>query len=344
MTATVSRALLQETLRLIETHGTLTAAARAAGIPRTTMQARYAMAKERMPPEETAVPDGRDKVIEGLRDELASLRRQVATATKPKLTIRQDCGGSSEKIRVFAIGDAHDDRKIPKDRFEWLGKYARDTKPDVVLQIGDIATCDSLNSHIPNETLDGRLKPSFEADMGSLNLALQAFGCDGIEKHITLGNHERRIWLYEQTNPEMEGKLVCSLDSVLSNNGWTYSPYGAIHYYGGVGFVHAALNTLGKTYGGKNCLPTIANDSVTDLVIGHSHRGRVHQAPKIGQRYPTTIIDLGCALPDGHVEDYAKHALNGWTWGAYDLLIQHGHVQAAKFISMAELEERYAPA
>jgi hypothetical protein len=280
--------------------------------------------------------------VERLRGEIGELNAKLTQSVRPKFTIRQEVRGSASKIRMLAIGDTHDDRHIPKDRFQWLGKYAREITPDVVLQIGDMATMDSLNFHIPNESLDGKLKPSFEADMGSLNLALQAFGCDGIEKHVTLGNHERRVWNYEQSNPEMAGKLVCTLDSVLKNNGWTYSPYGIIQYYGGVGFVHCALNTLGKSYGGKNCLPTIANDSVSDLVIGHSHRARVHQAPKIGQRYPTTIIDLGCALPDQHIESYAGTALNGWTWGAYELLIQHGHIQSAKFVSMAELEERYA--
>jgi hypothetical protein len=280
--------------------------------------------------------------VERLKGEIGELKSELTQAVRPKFTVRQEVRGSASKIRMLAIGDSHDDRHIPKDRFEWLGKYAREITPDVILQIGDMATMDSLNFHIPNESLDGKLKPSFEADMGSLNLALQAFGCDGIEKHVTLGNHERRVWSYEQSNPEMAGKLICSLDSILKNNGWTYSPYGAIQYYGGVGFVHCALNTLGKAYGGKNCLPTIANDSVSDLVIGHSHRARVHQAPKIGQRYPTTIIDLGCALPDQFIESYAGTALNGWTWGAYELLIQHGHIQSAKFVSMAELEERYA--
>jgi len=280
-------------------------------------------------------------LVEGLREELEVTRAALAQATRPRFTVRQDGTSRGEKIRVVAIGDTHDDRKLSKERFELMGKYVRAEAPDVVVQIGDLATCDSLNGHIPNESLDGKLKPSFETDMGSLNEALQAFGCDGVEKHVTLGNHERRIWAYEQANPEMDGKLVCTIDSILKNNKWTYSPYGLIQYYGGVGFVHAALNIMGKTYGGKNCLPTIANDSVSDLVIGHSHRARVHQAPKIGQRYPTTIIDLGCALPDGHIEDYAKHALNGWTYGFYDLLIQHGHVQSAKFVSMTELEERY---
>lgn len=338
---------MQEAINLVAEFGGITAAAAAIGMPRNTMDGRVQAGRRAgMVPTGAVAPSADPNIshlVETLRSENDRLKDELKKATKPHFTIRQELRASASKIRVLAIGDTHDDRKLPKTRFSRLGQYARDTNPDVVIQIGDMGTIDSLNGHIPNESLDGKLKPSFETDMGSLNEALQAFGCDGIEKHVTLGNHERRIWLYEQVNPEMAGKLICTLDSILANNGWTYSPYGSIHYVGGVGFVHAALNTMGKTYGGKNCLPTIANDSISDLVVGHSHRGRVHQAPKIGQRYPTTIIDLGCALPDGHIEDYAKHALNGWTYGAYDLLIQHGHIQSAKFISMAELEDRYGP-
>jgi predicted MPP superfamily phosphohydrolase len=341
--APLSRELAQQAIDLKAKWGTWAKASRESGIPTTTLHNRAGDALQMgLTPLEDLHTAGLVSINDNLRDEVERLKAELAQAQRPKFTIRQEIKASASKTRLLAIGDTHDDRKLPKDRFRWMGAYARETKPDVVLQIGDMATCDSLNFHIPNESLDGKLKPSFETDMGSLNEALHEFGCDGMEKHVTLGNHERRLWAYEQSNPEMNGKLVCTLDSILKNNGWTYSPYGFIQYYGGVGFVHAALNTMGKTYGGKNCLPTIANDSVSDLVIGHSHRGRVHQAPKIGQRYPTTIIDLGCALPDGHIEDYAKHALNGWTFGVYDLLIQFGHIQSAKFISMAELEERYA--
>jgi hypothetical protein len=47
-------------------------------------------------------------------------------------------------------------------------------------------------------------------------------------------------------------------------------------------------------------------------------------------------------LPYGHVEDYARDALTGWTWGVYELFIRAGHIESAKFVSMLELEERHA--
>ena len=344
-----SRDVLQEALDLKAKYGSWVEAARVSKTPVNTLKSRGDRAKlAGLKPLAAPVSDDSNMtaLVESLRSELEAARRTIAQQTKPHFTIRQNLQASATKIRAVWSGDEHDGPEIKdKRRFLWTGHYVRETKPDVYGKIGDALTFDSLNTHIPNENYNGKAKPSFIADIASGHEAYDAFdaglGSWNPEKHVTDGNHERRLYLFEDQAPETIGMMQRDYDHLLESHGFTHSPYGLIQYYGGVGFVHCALNTLGKSYGGKNCLPTIANDSVSDLVIGHSHRARIHQAPKIGQRYPTTIIDLGCALPSGHIEDYAKHALNGWTYGIYDLLIQHGHIQSAKFISMDELEERY---
>lgn len=347
------RELAQQAIDLKARWGTWAEAHRQSGIPQTTLYDRAADARQMgLTPLAATNDAGLLDIVANLRGEVERLRGELDTAraahiSKPHFTIRQNLQASATKIRAVWSGDEHDSPDIKdKRRFLWTGRYVNETKPDIYGKIGDFLTLDSLNTHIPNENYNGKAKPSFIADIASGHEALGAFdeglGSFNPEKHVTDGNHERRLYLFEDQAPETIGMMQRDYDHLLESHGFTHSPYGLIQYYGGVGFVHCALNTLGKSYGGKNCLPTIANDSITDLVIGHSHRSRVHQAPKIGQRYPTTIIDLGCSLPNGHIEDYAKHALNGWTYGIYDLLIQHGHIQSAKFISMAELEERYA--
>jgi hypothetical protein len=247
--------------------------------------------------------------------------------------------------RVLAIGDLHDSPEIEKDRCYWLGCHAKNMGSEYVVSIGDWATLDSLNAHIPNDTLRARQKNPYTDDIASLSVSLGRFdeGLAGhaVRKHITLGNHERRAWTYEEHHPEMAGQLTGDLLLTFEDRGWTWTEYGEFFFLGGVGFVHAALNRLGKTYGGKNAEQTIANDAVFDIVIGHSHSGRVWRAPKIGPSQFVNVVNLGCALPDGHVEDYAKHCTTGWTWGCYDLLIRGGHIESASFVSMPELERRY---
>lgn len=336
----------QQAVDLIAEHGGVVQAARVMGINSRTLDARYRRALD-----DGYVPGGvaeeeenpLAQVVERLRVENERLKMEVAQAVRPKFTVRQDTVKRSGTIRIVAIGDAHDSPHIPnKSRFEWIGNYIRKEKPDVVLQIGDFATLDSLNTHTPNHTYEARQKPTFTEDMESFNLALQAMDCGGAEKHVTLGNHERRIWLFEQNAPETFGMMQFELTKLLERYGWTFSPYGVQYMLGGIAFVHCGINKLGKSIGGLNAENTIANHSLHDTVIGHSHVFRHHTAPKLGNNKYIHVVNVGCALPQGYVESYAKHSQSGWTWGITDMVVQHGHIRDCNFISMETLEEKYS--
>lgn len=277
----------------------------------------------------------------------------VATAVKPRLTpppqpepprVRVKPNGAA--YRVLAIGDAHDSPGLEKDRFHWMGRYAAETRPDYIIQIGDMLTLDSLNSHIPNDTFNGRAKGTFLADIASGKEALDAFNSAlpsdyTPKKHCTQGNHERRLYLFEDSAPEVSGMMQAEYETIMADAGWTTTPYGEWFFVGGVGFSHAALNRLGKTYGGINAEQTMANHAIFSLVIGHSHVARHIRAAKIGPLQHLDVVNLGCALPHGHIEEYARHSTTGWWYGCHDLLIQGGHIQEVKQVSMLELERRY---
>ncbi len=47
-------------------------------------------------------------------------------------------------------------------------------------------------------------------------------------------------------------------------------------------------------------------------------------------------------VPNGHVEPYAQTSLTGWSYGLFDLAIQAGQIVDHQFISMPELERKYA--
>lgn len=271
----------------------------------------------------------------------AHSHRVEQPAEKPRVRVR------SGRMKVMVIGDAHDSPGIAKDRFAWMGKFAADERPTHIVQIGDLLTLDSLNGHIGNSTFSGRLKGTFLDDMASGNEALALFneqlpGGYTPHKHVALGNHERRLYLFEENAPETAGMMQCELESLLSRHGWAWSPFGQFHYLGGVGFVHCVLNRMGRPYGGKNAETTLCNEAMHDLVIGHSHTGRVWKAPKIGPSQHVTVVNAGCALPDGHIEEYARHSLTGWTWGVTVLEIEGGHIVGHQFVSMATLEDRYS--
>lgn len=263
---------------------------------------------------------------------------------RPTYRIAQDRVDGRGKTRVLAIGDAHDGPSIPKDRFRWLGRLAADTRPDIVLQIGDWFSLDSLCKYDGNDTLRGKAKPSLKQDLASGQESLDAFeeGMGGFapEKHLTLGNHEDRMWSFTNRTPELAELLTDNVHTLLSERGWNYSPYGELHFIGGVGFTHCPLTTMGKPYGGMHAENQIARDATHDVVFGHSHKPLVKTYPRLGHKR-TTVVNLGCALPEGHIEQYAKHSLTGWSYGVYELEIERGGIQAARWIPMASLQEKY---
>ena len=109
-------------------------------------------------------------------------------------------------MKVIAIGDTHDAPDVDKQRFRWFGKYIRKVKPDAVVQIGDFITLDSCTHYIPDDTYSARIeKPTFIKEMDSFDDACYEFnyglGNYEVKKYITLGNHERRLWRYEDKNP-----------------------------------------------------------------------------------------------------------------------------------------------
>lgn len=250
------------------------------------------------------------------------------------------------KTVVAAIGDAHDSPNLDKARFRWIGRWIADLRPDCVVQIGDMFSFDSLCRYAPNDTLEGKAKPALKQDLASAKEALAVLndGLGGyrVEKHITEGNHCARLTSFTDRTPELAEMLDENFHVILQDAGWTISPFGALHFVGGTAFVHSPLNVMGRPYGGLYSENQIARDSLHDVVYGHSHKRVERTYPKLGHR-KITVLNLGCALPDGHVERYAQHSLTGWSFGVYALTLQHGGIQSAHWTPMSELQERYGP-
>jgi len=328
---------LLATASLYEKHGgSCLQAARELGISRTTFATRV----------EIAITKGYiTSKIEAVRSENDGPVEIKKVFLKPQYNIYQRENTSDVNCRVLAIGDSHDGPDIPdKSRFTAMGAYARINNIEQVVQIGDFCSMDSMSTHDPNWTLKGHEKPSFKDDVNSFREALVAFdeGLAGhnATKHVTLGNHEDRIGRFVNNNPEVAELLFEKIYELLSDFGWNYSPFGAFHFVGDVGFTHVPLNQMGKPYGGMHSENAIARDSLHDVVYGHTHKRVDKSFPKIGQDH-ITVVNLGCSLPDGHIEEYAKHSVTGWSYGVYDLSIQNGRIKERTWIPMDVLMNEY---
>ena len=229
-------------------------------------------------------------------------------------------------MKVIAIGDTHDAPDVDKQRFRWFGKYIRKVKPDAVVQIGDFITLDSCTHYIPDDTYSARIeKPTFIKEMDSFDDACYEFnyglGNYQVKKYITLGNHERRLWRYEDKNPSFYNMGQREYFGICKKYEWNVIPWGKYLMLGGVGFIHAPINPMGKEYGGETSEKNVANKSKIDI---------------------TRILNLGCALPHNHIEKYARHSLTGWTYQICEIDIWDNHIQEVKNISMESLQNEFA--
>ena len=272
--------------------------------------------------------------------------KEEVPAAKIRVRVKASSTVEGSTYRVLAIGDCHASPQTPcKERFKWMGRLAADLGVDTVVQIGDFATLDSLSRHIPNESLQGKLKSPFSHDLEDLRESMGLFneglGSHKARKTCTLGNHERRAWLYEDSHPEVAGIVTGELTTTFEQFGWEWTEYGAWQFIGGVGFTHAPINKLGKTMSSESRL-NILSKMVFDMVRGHDHQEYTQPQAKFGPIGHVTLVGLGCALPHGHIESYATHALNGWSWGTKEILIRNGRIESAKWYSMLELQERYS--
>lgn len=269
--------------------------------------------------------------------------RKVLPAYRPPDVLTPENKGR----RVGLIGDMHDSPELTdKSRFYWIGRWLAEQGFDEAVQVGDIATLDSLTRHAAPGTKSFSELPTFQQDLLSLDEALseldRGLGRCKIRKTITLGNHEYRAVKYEDNNPQMVGTVCDALLAVLRKHGWNPIPFKEIYFVEGVGITHHPVNLMGGAYGGKTANRAAGNDLTFPLIHGHDHKREVVSCAKIGPQGFIETVSVGCALPWGHVEDYAKHGPSGWWWGVCGALLSQGQILDYNFTSMLTLQDKYA--
>lgn len=249
---------------------------------------------------------------------------------------------------VLAIGDLHQDPRHPHrvEVLKWIARFGADQNIPRVVQIGDWGTFDSVSGHERNDTMVGKTKPPIDRDLDNLEEGLAVWNTQKGDwrpkQDVTLGNHEHRIWRYENANPESYGTYTNRLESAFASFGWRTTPYGQIRYIGGVGFTHHPTNAAGRAYGGKTGPQRAAGDAACSLVGGHTHRLNFHTAPKIGTQEAVQVMEIGCAIPTGEIEQYAKHSITGWWHGVVVITCQGGHIVGHNAVPMTALRECYS--
>jgi len=313
-------------LEAISIHGSIRRAAKVLGIPRSTMQDRV---------------NRINSVIESGKS------WDVAEDLYKKPVVRVPAGSSSGETRVVVFSDTHVGPAMNNDHLRAMGRFVVEEGADVFVHLGDFLTMDSCSTHDKNHTLKGRLKPSFQQDMDSgyaaMDLMMSPIARSSSRPKLLFcsGNHEHRVNRFVNEHPELRGLWDIEIDQLFVRHGFSVKQFGDWHFVSGVGATHIPHDKAGRPVGGVNPGNTIALHSTFDTLFGHTHTRSVTHRSKFGPDNSVTVINTGCSMPDGHIEEYAKMSSTGWWWGGVSLTIQNRKIRDYSFVSMGEIIRRH---
>lgn len=271
-------------------------------------------------------------------------RLQFTPAPEPVPVIE-----ASAPRRILVIPDRHNDPRHPHRLAvsTWIARYGSEHRFADVVCLGDDVTLDSCSRYDRNDTIKGRHKPGIRDDLDNHEAMERAFeaGRDPTwkpRKHRCRGNHNQRLWDFENQHPENEGTHTHRYMQTLLQFGWKEREFGEIFYIEGVGFTHAPFNGMGKPMAGVTATHRAGALLCRSLVHGHTHSFAVHNAAKLDPTDKVTVVQAGCALPEGEVEHYATHTPTGWSYGVLDVTVANGAILDLAFVSMRSLRARFS--
>lgn len=180
--------------------------------------------------------------------------------------------------KILVIPDAHARPGQDNSRFDALGNFIVEKRPDVVISIGDWADMGSLCSYDKGmKVAEGRrYQDDIVASQDALARVMKRVKA-GYKRaklpefHITLGNHENRIDRAANESPELFGKLSIR-DLRFEEAGWKVHDFLKPLSIEGICFQHYFTSgVMGKPIGGVNHARTLVLKNYQSSVCGHSH-------------------------------------------------------------------------
>lgn len=178
-------------------------------------------------------------------------------------------------MKHLVIGDSHAHPDHSNDRFSWLGRLIADEKPDVVINIGDLADMASLCFHSKPMELEGA---RYKRDVDSAYDAQERIFHEVRKQKKkmprfvwTLGNHDIRASRYVDANPVFEGHIR-NEDIGYEDFPWEIVPFLDAINIDGVSYSHYFTSgVMGRPIGGQHPAWTIIKKFNASATCGHSH-------------------------------------------------------------------------
>ena len=254
-------------------------------------------------------------------------------------------------MNILVISDQHAHPDYNNDRADWLGSYIKDTKPDVVVNIGDAADMPSLSGFDKGKaSFSGR---SYEADIEAhLDFQERLWAPSKKTKKkqpykvILHGNHENRLRKVLEYQPELSGDKYG-----VSFRNYDFSSYyhEQVPYEGStpgiftindISFAHYFISGLmGRPIGGEHHAHSLLTKNHTSSVCGHSHTADFAvKSSSTGK----TIMGLVCGVYQDYDSSWAGTTNKLWWRGVTLLRNVGGGTFDPSFISLSSLRKEYS--
>jgi hypothetical protein len=255
----------------------------------------------------------------------------------------------SKTTLVFSC--AHAAPEVNNKRFDWLGKFIYDLKPDMVIDLGDGADMASLNSYDKGRP-QAIVAQNYEADINVYNDSQERlrhqfrYHRKGKPTWIGFeGNHEHRIQTALSYDPRLEGSKYGISFSHLQTDKYfdEYHPYKnsapSIANYDGVDYAHyfAPGNSPSAMSGIHHAYGLVSKRHVSST-CGHSHLRSMYMADMAG---PNGVAGLVVGCYKGKEESWAGQSNLGWWKGVVVKREVANGMYEPQFVSMKTLKEQY---
>ena len=254
----------------------------------------------------------------------------------------------------LVIPDSHAKHDVPNDRFELLGKFIMDLRPDVIINIGDMADMESLSSYDKGKkSFEGR---RYQKDIAAVKDALEKmhrpmFSYNTKQRALKqkqylpkmimcLGNHENRINRVVENHPELDG-TISTEDLGYENWGYDVQPFMSPILVDGILYSHYFVTgIMGKPISGLHPAYSIIQKKYQSATQGHSHL-LDYKIVTSGDGRKIQGLSVGCFLEKDQYEAYAGEEANAMWWRGVVVkhITENGY--DPEFISIERLEKMY---
>lgn len=211
-------------------------------------------------------------------------------------------------MRILVIPDVQAKPGQDFSFLRWVGQYAVDKKPDVIVQIGDFADMPSLSSYdVDKKSFEGRTymddvlatheaMDNLMAPIYKEMVRLQVGKRKKWEPRLvlTLGNHENRINVAIENDRKLDGLI--SIDNLKYKElGWEVIPFLQPVTIGGISFCHYFVSgVMGRPVSSARALVMKKHMS---CVMGHVQASEIDMSQRRADGTPLLGLFAGIYTP-----------------------------------------------